>query len=127
MSSLLDAGCQVDPLDRLGPKTLARKLFLGGDARSPLYYAAVEKHRDVVGLLVARGADQSILFLALKEKFGTHNFMLQSWPEYNGRWMSSLEGRAEDLPLRAVEKGIQWSWKGLLRWPEISRISAGIG
>ena len=26
----------------------------------------------------------------LQEKFGTHNFMLHNWPEYNGRWMSLL-------------------------------------
>ncbi|CAE7780175.1 ANKRD50 [Symbiodinium sp. CCMP2592] len=76
VSLLLDAGSEVDALDRFG--------------RTPLYYAAQGNHRDVVALLVDRGhADQSILFHALKEKFGTHNFVLQDWPEYNGRWMSS--------------------------------------
>eukprot|EP00439_Symbiodinium_sp_Y106_P009862 s6824_g1.t1 len=90
VSLLLDAGSEVDALDRFG--------------RTPLYYAAQGSHRDVVALLVDRGhADQSILFHALKEKFGTHNFVLQDWPEYNGRWMSSKEGRRPDLPLRTCE------------------------
>ncbi|CAE7228385.1 ANKRD50, partial [Symbiodinium pilosum] len=89
VSLLLDAGCLPDTLDRFG--------------RSPLYYAAAANHRDVVALLTDRGhADQSILFHALKEKFGTHNFVLHDWPEYNGCWMSSKEGRLPDLPLRPV-------------------------
>merc|ERR1711974_213399 len=87
VSVLLDAGAAADPKDRRG--------------RTPLYYAGVAGHRAVASLLVDRGkADQSILFHALKEKFGTHNFVLHDWPEYNGRWMSSLEGRRPDLPLR---------------------------
>jgi len=86
-SLLLDAGCAVDVQDR--------------HRRSPLYYAGVRDHRNLVALLVDRGqADQSVLFHALKEKFGTHNFMLHDWPEYNGRWMTSKEGRVEDAPLR---------------------------
>eukprot|EP00435_Cladocopium_sp_Y103_P025920 s1311_g6.t1 len=82
VSLLMDASALVDPLDRHG--------------RSPLYYAAVGNHREVVALLVDRGhADQSILFRALKE--------------------TSLEGRKDDLPLRPVdEKGwaLQWGAKG---------------
>lgn len=87
VSRLLDAGCEPDPLDRW--------------QRTPLYYAGVRGHREVAGLLVNRGkADQSVLFHALKETFGTHNFHQHEWPEYNGRWMTSKEGRAEDVPLR---------------------------
>ncbi|CAE8640241.1 unnamed protein product, partial [Polarella glacialis] len=91
VSLLLDAACSADLQDR--------------HKRTPLYYAALQNHREVVALLVNRGhADQSILFHALKEKFGTHNFMLHDWPEYNGSWMSSLEGRAKDLPLRPARQ-----------------------
>ncbi|CAK0821577.1 unnamed protein product, partial [Prorocentrum cordatum] len=84
---LLDAPCAADPQDR--------------HSRTPLYYAGVSGHKVLAGLLVTRGkADQSILFHALKEKFGTHNYYLHDWPEYNGRWMTSKEGRAADVPLR---------------------------
>merc|ERR1712113_1125670 len=86
-SLLLDAGSSADMQDRV--------------CRTPLYYAGVCNHRAVAILLVDRGkADQSILFHALKEKFGTHNFQLHDWPEYNGRWMTSKEGRTFDVPLR---------------------------
>ena len=40
--------------------------------------------------------------MSMKEKFGTHNFLLHDWPEYNGRWMTSKEGRAADVPLRKM-------------------------
>ncbi|CAJ1381007.1 unnamed protein product, partial [Effrenium voratum] len=101
VSLLLDARAEPDVLDRHG--------------RSPLYYAACANHRDVVALLVERGqADQSILFHALKEKFGTHNFMLHDWPEYNGRWMSSGAQRARSKSmLGQVAKdieGFRWGW-----------------
>merc|ERR1719401_1854184 len=86
VSLLLDAGCAPDEKDCYG--------------RTPLYYAGVKDRRGVAALLVERGkADQSILFHALKEKFGTHNFMLNEWPEYNGAWMTSKEGRDPDVPL----------------------------
>lgn len=49
VSSLLDAHCAVDPLDR---RSLSQRGFEAaeseGHARSPLYYAAVSQHRDVV-------------------------------------------------------------------------------
>eukprot|EP00913_Durusdinium_trenchii_P035010 g32750.t1 len=94
ISLLMDASCRIDPLDRHG--------------RSPLYYAAIAHHRDAVALLVDRGhADQSILFHALKEKFGTHNFMLHNWPEYNGRWMSLLAfGKGVSMDIDAF----RWDW-----------------
>eukprot|EP00927_Polykrikos_kofoidii_P078089 TRINITY_DN74962_c0_g1_i1.p1 TRINITY_DN74962_c0_g1~~TRINITY_DN74962_c0_g1_i1.p1 ORF type:complete len:490 (-),score=87.34 TRINITY_DN74962_c0_g1_i1:31-1500(-) len=85
---LLEANAAPDRADRYG--------------RTPLYYAGVRNHKEVVAVLVEKGkADQSVLFHALKEKFQTHNFMLHDWPEYNGRWMTSKEGRSPDVPLRA--------------------------
>lgn len=122
VEALLDVGAQVDLVDKeertplhlaalQGHAAAVALLLEAGSAvdirdehdRTPLYYAGVRDHREAVALLVGHGADQSVLFRALKEKFGTHNFALQEWPEYNGRWMTSKEGRVPDAPLRRLE------------------------
>eukprot|EP00744_Colponema_vietnamica_P020316 GILI01028854.1.p1 GENE.GILI01028854.1~~GILI01028854.1.p1 ORF type:complete len:224 (+),score=26.92 GILI01028854.1:34-705(+) len=73
------------------------------DKSTPLLLAAMNQHKPVAGMLTERGADQSILFAALKQKFGSHNFVGHEWPALNGRYMSTREGR--DFPLRMPSDG----------------------
>ena len=41
-----------------------------------------------VAIFFAKRRRANLLQTQRQEKFGTHNFMLHDWPEYNGRWMS---------------------------------------
>jgi ankyrin repeat protein len=90
VSVLLESRAAVDPLDN--------------QRRTPLYYAGTNQHKAAAGRLSDGGADMSILFLAAKQKFGTHQIVGNDWPVYNGRFMTTVEGR--EFPLRPEDGGV---------------------